>query len=712
MDIDTEQLKRKLTQYLDTITQKKGRNTYICPLCNSGDNGGKNTPAFTVNGDIWHCFACNQGGDLLNLVALKNGLDYKTQFREVAEQASRDLGIYYQSSTNSQKESIFNFDVQAYLKSKGGKMKATDNETEQKQDYSKFLIACKEEVTQTDYYERRGLTQETIEAYNLGFLSQDIIDKYKSTCKLEDYIKSGDYVIPYNHEGTYFIVRHNEQNSKLLNRKTSKPKKDTAGAEPVYNAQVLELATLDNPVYITEGVFDALSIIQSGGNAVALGGTGNSKLIAILDKMLQATDYTPSFIIAMDNDIAGQTNGNSLATELEKRNISYIWLTYPDNIKDPNEWLITSPDELKQAVDNANKQAVIEAHRVEQEALAKYNTNSSSSLLDGIIKGWDNRLYSPIPTGFKTLDKVLDGGLYSGLYAVGALSSLGKTTFILQIADQIAQSGNDVLFFSLEMATDELVGRSLSRLSAIISKEKTGELVKQGKTSNAIRNPDRREQWKGIAETADTIKQAEERYRQYGQNIFIVQGLGDISALDVRQAVNKHIRTRKKTPVVVIDYVQIMDVYNERYTDKQNMDKNIVELKRISRDFKTPVIAISSFNRDSYNSAVTLSAFKESGAIEYTSDVVIALQPQGMLTGSNDKEKKDNIELIGKTKESKVRPLEAVILKNRNGGLGSVDYTYYTLFNLYEEQGHSKDRYNDLMESARQPKENYNPFAK
>lgn len=76
--------------------------------------------------------------------------------------------------------------------------------------------------------------------------------------------------------------------------------------------------------------------------------------------------------------------------------------------------------------------------------------------------------------------------------------------------------------------------------------------------------------------------------------------------------------------------MQILAPYNEIASDKQNKDNAVLELKRISRYYKTPLIALSSFNRDNYNSAASMTAFKESGVIEYSSDVLIALQPQGM----------------------------------------------------------------------------------
>ena len=78
-----------------------------------------------------------------------------------------------------------------------------------------------------------------------------------------------------------------------------------------------------------------------------------------------------------------------------------------------------------------------------------------------------------------------------------------------------------------------------------------------------------------------------------------------------------------------------------------------------------------------------MAAFKESGAIEYSSDVLIALQPCGMKEGeSND----DNAAIMNKCKASTERNIEAVILKNRNGRTGTTAiYKYYSMFNCFEE---------------------------
>ena len=127
----------------------------------------------------------------------------------------------------------------------------------------------------------------------------------------------------------------------------------------------------------------------------------------------------------------------------------------------------------------------------------------------------------------------------------------------------------------------------------------------------------------------------------------------------------------------MIDYLQILSPADIRASDKQNTDKAVLELKRISRDYKIPVVAISSFNRANYKEAVTMEAFKESGAIEYSSDILIGVQLKGAGTKDFD---------VNTAKDSNPREVELVILKNRNGATGKkVEMKYYPLFNYFKE---------------------------
>ena len=112
-------------------------------------------------------------------------------------------------------------------------------------------------------------------------------------------------------------------------------------------------------------------------------------------------------------------------------------------------------------------------------------------------------------------------------------------------------------------------------------------------------------------------------------------------------------------------------------------DKAVLELKRLSRDCRLPVVVISSLNRDSYGSGeIEMRAFKESGAIEYGSDVLIGLQVQGAGRKLNAQ---DNLRKIEECKEHAIRNVELKILKNRNGQTGGrVGLRYYALFNCFE----------------------------
>lgn len=282
---------------------------------------------------------------------------------------------------------------------------------------------------------------------------------------------------------------------------------------------------------------------------------------------------------------------------------------------------------------------------------------------------------SAISTGFANLDGLLDGGLYPGLYVAGAITSLGKTTFALQIADSIARAGHDVLIFSLEMSKYELMSKSLSRLS--MQEFEKGAQISQARTARDILcgvwcRPD------VPPDFPRDIYSLLDLYEPAANNTYIVEGCFTMSVEIVCNRVRKHIRLTGKKPVVIVDYLQILAPLNERYTDKQNMDRSVVELKRLSRDLKLPVIAVSSFNRESYTVKASMAAFKESGAIEYTSDVLIALQLADLKGDAKPEE-------IAEAKRRNPRNIELAVIKNRHGQCGEIRFYYYPKYNLFEE---------------------------
>lgn len=317
------------------------------------------------------------------------------------------------------------------------------------------------------------------------------------------------------------------------------------------------------------------------------------------------------------------------------------------------------------------------------EHLKLNNEDKFSACLDRFLKDGASNSVLPTPTGFKSLDDILDGGLYEGLYVIGGVTALGKTTFVLQIADQIAKSGRDILICSLEMADIELVAKSVSRETFLYCR-KNNLKTDNAKTTREFMRLDKYDSYSAGAKEA--LKESINACRDFGQHIVCKEGSGDIGVLQIKDYVNQYKELTGRCPIVIIDYLQILAPYYERGTDKQNIDKAVTELKKISRDFKTTVIAISAFNRDSYSSCVSLSAFKESGAIEYSSDVLIALQVKGMKEGTTERDRADNRERVSSCMKNNIRDIEAIVLKNRHGSANSnALFKYYAAYNTFEE---------------------------
>ena len=653
-----EQLKGYLRNYVESVTQKsKGANLYVCPLCGSG-TGKSGTGAFSIkNGTSWKCFSCNAGGDIFDLYGAINGTtDHNEQLRGLSEMygiqvasyrstAQEDFSPEYQNHAKNERYTHNSIHTSVY----------TQADPPQQTDYTDFFLQAQKAVEQTDYWKRRGLSKETVDRFKLGYVAEW---RHPKAPKAPTSPRLIIPTSPYS-----YLARDTRETIPEEQRAYSKSK---VGSIQLFNKKALQTAT--KPIFIVEGELDALSIIEVGGEAVALGTTTKSKALI---ELLKAQAPAQALIIALDNDEAGQRASRELTEGLQGLNIPCYSFNPCGQYKDANEALQRDREALTIAVEEAE-------HLQDEEAQAQkeaYLKNSTAHYLQSFVNGIADSVDTPyIPTGFKKLDSVLDGGLYEGLYIVGAISSLGKTTIITQIADQIAQAGTDVLIFSLEMARAEIMAKSISRhtLQSVLA---TGGDIRNAKTARGITTGKR---YIDYSQTErDLINSSIMEYSKYAQNIYISEGVGDIGAEQIRETVQKHILFTGKTPVVIIDYLQILAPYSERATDKQNTDKAVMELKRISRDYKTPVIGISSFNRANYKEAVTMEAFKESGAIEYSSDILIGLQLKG--AGKKDFD-------ANEAKRKDPREIELVILKNRNGRTGdSLSFNFYPLFNYFEE---------------------------
>lgn len=129
--------------------------------------------------------------------------------------------------------------------------------------------------------------------------------------------------------------------------------------------------------------------------------------------------------------------------------------------------------------------------------------------------------------------------------------------------------------------------------------------------------------------------------------------------------------------MVLIDYLQLIAPVDVHFTDKQNLDRIVCALKKMSRQYELTVFAISSFNRENYNLEVSMNAFKESGGIDYSADVLLGLASPGRGPSRLPDRR-------GKTEGP--RELELKILKNRSAALGQpISLRYYPAFSCFME---------------------------
>ena len=667
MDRETarEQLKGDLRSYVEQITRKsKGANMYVCPLCGSGE-GHNGTGAFSIkDGTSWKCFSCNEGGDIFDLIGKYEGIaDHSEQLKRAGEL----FGVTIDSHRSTARED-FSPEYQNQPKNERytqGDIHTTAYTQPAETDFKDFFLQAHSHIKETDYPQRRGLSQETIDRFGLGFVAEwrhPKAPKSPATPRL---------IIPISKYS--YLAR--DIRAEIPEEQAGYKKSKVKGREKVswtFNAKALQTAT--KPIFVVEGELDALSIIEVGGEAVALGSINYTRAFLELVKVKRPAQ---PLILALDNETEPDKKEKierayrELAEGLTGLDIPFYRLNPAGDYKDANEALQGNREALRQAVEEA-EHIQDEAEQAQRE---EYLKTSTANYLQSFIDGIADSVNTPyIPTGFTELDTALDGGLYEGLYIVGAISSLGKTTLITQIADQIAQSGQDVLIFSLEMARAEIMAKSISRhtLQTVLA---TGGDIRNAKTTRGITTGKRYQSYN--RSELELINSSIKAYSEYAQHIFISEGVGDIGAEQIRETVRQHTLFTGKTPVVIIDYLQILAPAEPRATDKQNTDKAVMELKRISRDYKTPVIGISSFNRANYREAVTMEAFKESGAIEYSSDVLIGLQLKG--AGKKDFD-------ANEAKKKSPREIELIILKNRNGSTGNrIEFSYYPLFNYFKE---------------------------
>lgn len=258
-----------------------------------------------------------------------------------------------------------------------------------------------------------------------------------------------------------------------------------------------------------------------------------------------------------------------------------------------------------------------------------------------------------LETGFRDLDAKTAGLQKSDLILIAARPAMGKTAFVLNIAEYVAlHSNSTIALFSLEMSKEQLVKRMLAMNSMVDSQKiRTGDLED--------------DDWDKLVGSV----------RKIGNSNLVIDDTSGITASELRSKCRK-LKIEQGLDLVIIDYLQLMTGAGKRKSDSRQQEISDISrsLKVMARELNVPVIALSQLSRaveSRPDKRPMLSDLRESGAIEQDADIVMFIYRDEYY--NPDSEKKGVAEVI--------------VAKQRSGPTGPVELAWlsqYTKFGNLE----------------------------
>ena len=262
-----------------------------------------------------------------------------------------------------------------------------------------------------------------------------------------------------------------------------------------------------------------------------------------------------------------------------------------------------------------------------------------------------------VATGFYDLDFKTSGMQPADLVLIAARPSMGKTAFVLNIAQHVAFRLNEtVAIFSLEMSKEQLVNRMFSLESNVDAQN-----LRNGTLSDA--------EWEKLIESAGVI----------GKSNLIIDDTAGISISELRSKCRKF-KLEHNLKMIIIDYLQLMSGSGRSESRQQEISEISRSLKSLARELNVPVLALSQLSRaveQRPDKRPMMSDLRESGAIEQDADVIMFIYRDDYY--NKDSEKKGISEII--------------IGKQRNGPIGTVELVWLPEYTKFANKAHDRDQH-------------------
>ncbi|WP_407372137.1 replicative DNA helicase [Carnobacterium sp.] len=321
-------------------------------------------------------------------------------------------------------------------------------------------------------------------------------------------------------------------------------------------------------------------------------------------------------------------------------------------------------DELASILDEAERSILEVSERRNRSGFLAISDvlNSSIAQIDQLYQ--NNEEITGLPTGYQALDKMTAGLQKEELIILAARPAVGKTAFALNIAQNIGTKTDEtVAIFSLEMGAESLVNRMLCAEGSIDAGHlRTGTLSE--------------EEWQSLIVAMGSLSKA---------NIYIDDTPG-IRIAEIRAKCRRLKQEKGNLGLVLIDYLQLIEGTG-RESRQQEVSEISRQLKKLAKELKVPVIALSQLSRgveQRQDKRPVLSDIRESGSIEQDADIVAFLYRDDYYDREEGEDDDD-----GSAGEDNV--IEVIIEKNRSGARGTVKLLFIKEYNKFSSLSYYPD---------------------
>ena len=312
---------------------------------------------------------------------------------------------------------------------------------------------------------------------------------------------------------------------------------------------------------------------------------------------------------------------------------------------------------FQEDMDNTDYQGFTSSSDIVLKSIEKLNRVRGNNLID-------------IDTGFKKLNESTGGFSKGELIVVASRPSIGKSSFVLEIAKKAIERDETILFFSFEMKAEQLMLRLLSSKASIPLK-----LLEIGNLTD--------EEWNLLSDTSNEVSR---------KKLFI----DDSAYADIDYIRNKVRAFKSKYPelnMIILDSLNLMSYVQVRENRYEGTSEIAKALKQLAREVDLPIIVTSQLNRNlenRENKRPMLKDLRDSGTIEDYADLILFLYRDDIYREAIEKEREMEAKAVGREYENKfqnkpIEEVELIIGKQRNGVKGTVRLIFQKKFIRFED---------------------------